>query len=94
MPSPASKVYIDWGKTIQIALIVLAVAVLGVTKSISSESITGVLLLAAGYIFGNGKSAREGSPPSPLIGRRPVDDQTWTLEDSEPKRPLRARPPA
>lgn len=72
---PATKVYVDWGKTLQIALIVLAVVVLGIAGVISGEAIIPILTLAAGYIFGNGKSVKEGQPPAPLIGRRPVDPQ-------------------
>jgi hypothetical protein len=75
------KVYVDWGKLVQIALIIVAVTVLGVAGVIGEQAITGILGLAAGYIFGNGKSVREGLPPAPLIGRKPADDQTWALED-------------
>lgn len=73
---PPTKVYVDWGKTLQIAMIVAAVVALGVADVISGEAITGILLLAAGYIFGNGKSVKEGhSSPAPLIGRKPVDPE-------------------
>lgn len=67
-----SKVYVDWGKTLQIALIVTACVILGVAGVLSGEAIVPVLTLAAGYIFGNGKSVREGLPPAPLIGIRPL----------------------
>lgn len=69
------KVYVDWGKTLQIALIVGAVVVLGIAKVLDGNAVIPILTLAAGYIFGNGKSVREGLPPAPLIGRRPEDPE-------------------
>lgn len=78
------KVYVDWGKLIQVILILASTVVLGVMEVIDSETVAAVIGLGAGYVFGNGKSVREGNPPAPLIGRRPVDDQTWTLETPPP----------
>jgi hypothetical protein len=76
-----TKVYVDWGKLAQIALIIICVTILGVAGVIDQSAITAVLGLAAGYIFGNGKSVREGLPPAPLIGRKPADPP---VEDEVP----------
>lgn len=72
--SPTTKVYVDWGKLIQIVLIVTSASVLGALEVISGDAVIGILGAGAGYIFGNGKSVREGHlTTAPLIGRRPVD---------------------
>lgn len=63
-----SKVYVDWGKLLQIALIVAATVALGLAGVIQSETITLILGSGAGYVFGNGKSVRSGHGPAPLIG--------------------------
>lgn len=66
-----SKVYVDWGKLVQIVVIVAATVALSLAGAIPPETVTLILGTGAGYIFGNGKSVREHSPPAPLIGRRP-----------------------
>lgn len=68
--SPSTKVYVDWGKLVQIVLIITAAVVLGITGTISGDAVIGILSAAAGYIFGNGKSVREGHPTAPLLGVR------------------------
>lgn len=72
--SPTSKVYVDWGKLLQIAILVVAAVALGIAGTISSEVVSGILFGLAGYVFGNGKSVKEQGDgyqaPAPLIGRR------------------------
>lgn len=77
------KIYVDWGKLVQVILLFAVTTVLGLAEVISSETVTLILGTGAGYIFGNGKSVKEGSLPAPLIGRRPADDQTWHLGENE-----------
>lgn len=73
--SPTSKVYVDWGKLAQVAILVAATVALGIAGTISSEVVSGVLFGLAGYVFGNGKSVKEQGEgyvaPAPLIGRKP-----------------------
>lgn len=69
-----TKVYVDWGKLVQITLIVVATVALALADAISAETVTLILGSAAGYIFGNGKSVREHTAHAPLIGRRPDPD--------------------
>lgn len=80
-------IYVDWGKLAQIVIIIVATTVLGALKVIDGASVTGIIGLAAGYVFGNGKSVKGGHPQAPLLGLRPVDE-------ARPERPLRAHPPA
>lgn len=79
--SPSGPVYVDWGKLLQIVLIVAATVALSITNKIPPETVTLILGTGAGYIFGNGKSVKEGLPPAPLVGRRPTlgeqVDQEW-----------------
>lgn len=65
-----TKVYVDWGKLVQIALIIAAVVVLALAGVVDNSTVTLILGAASGYVFGNGKSVREGNPPAPLLGRR------------------------
>lgn len=68
--SPTSKVFIDTGKLIQVAIIIGATVTLAVTDRISSDAVMIILGTAAGWIFGNGKSVRDGhSGPAPLFYR-------------------------
>lgn len=82
--SPETKVYVDWGKLFQITLLVVAVLVLALADKITSEATIGILSAGAGYIFGNGKSVREGHlTTAPLIGRKPLpltDEQIASAE--------------
>lgn len=67
---PPGRLFIDWGKTIQIAIIITATVVLGIVDVISKDTAQAVIFSAIGYIFGNGKNIRDGHDPAPLIGRR------------------------
>lgn len=79
-----TKVYVDWGKLVQVVVIVAATVTLGALDKIPPETVTLVLGTGAGYVFGNGKSVREGhSAPAPLIGRRPVDLSDMSVPDPE-----------
>jgi hypothetical protein len=83
MSNEPGKIYVDWGKLVQIAIIIIAVTVLACLHVIDNSTVTLVIGAASGYVFGNGKSVREGLPTAPLLGRKPVDQQTWSLEPSE-----------
>lgn len=67
------KVYVDWGKLIQVVIIITATSVLGVLDVIDKSTVTLVIGAASGYVFGNGKSVRHGTPPAPMIGRLSPD---------------------
>jgi hypothetical protein len=69
-----TKVYVDWGKLVQVALLITATVVLGITETIDKSTVTLVIGAATGYVFGNGKSVKHGTPPAPLIGRRELED--------------------
>lgn len=71
---PSTKVFVDWGKLLQIVIIIVATSVLGVLEVIDKTTVALVIGAASGYVFGNGKSVRENLPPAPMIGRRPVDE--------------------
>lgn len=64
------KVYVDWGKLIQIVILIAATVTLGLAGKIAESTIVFIFGAAAGYIFGNGKNVAHGTPPAPLIGRR------------------------
>lgn len=67
-----SKVYVDWGKLVQVVIITVATVVLALNRAIESETVALILGTGAGYIFGNGRTMRDGGTgPAPLIGRRP-----------------------
>lgn len=73
--SPTTKVYVDWGKLLQVILIITAACVLGVLEVISGDAVIGILGAGAGYVFGNGKSVREGHTSAPLLGLRQQDPE-------------------
>jgi hypothetical protein len=76
MPAATGRIYVDWGKLAQIAIIITATAALGIAGVIDSSAVTLLLGAASGYIFGNGKSVKEGITSAPLLGRRdlPTDE--------------------
>ena len=65
------KVYVDWGKLVQILIIITACTLLGIFEVIDKSTVTLILGAASGYVFGNGKSVKSGIPTAPLLGRRP-----------------------
>lgn len=69
-----TKVYVDWGKLAQVAMILASTVILGLAGVIDKATVALVLGLGAGYVFGNGKNVRHGTPPAPLIGLRQVED--------------------
>lgn len=70
MADSSTKVYVDWGKLLQIVIIISATVTLGILEVIDKSTVTLIIGAASGYVFGNGKSVRENLPPAPMIGRR------------------------
>lgn len=68
------KVYIDWGKLFQILIIISATVALGLADVLDRSAVTLVIGAASGYVFGNGKSAKDGHAMAPMIGRRPPEE--------------------
>lgn len=66
------QVFVDWGKLLQIVIIIGATVALSLANKISADAVMLILGGAAGYVFGNGKSVKEGLPPAPLLSRRAI----------------------
>jgi hypothetical protein len=84
--SQSGRVFVDWGKLAQITIIIIATTVLGVLDVIDRSTVTLTIGAASGYIFGNGKSVKEGHEVAPLLRRRriiEVDDPEHLLDDGD-----------
>lgn len=69
------RAYVDWGKLLQIVLIIGATVALSLADKISADAVMLILGGAAGYVFGNGKSVRSGHQPASIIGLRREDPE-------------------
>jgi hypothetical protein len=75
------KAYVDWGKIIQIVLLLGATIVMAAMGVIPPETVNLVIGLGAGYVFGNGKSVAQGHGPAPAIGLKRLRDPAKPPED-------------
>lgn len=65
-----SRLYVDWGKLGTILMVLVGTTVLGITDTLTGDTVAVIYAAASGYVFGNGRLAVTGKPTSPMVAQQ------------------------